>query len=269
VNLAHPRVSVSAVSSWRQGFAEDVAMWDRLSVDHLGLSLRKCEAAGFDVVRAALHGRRVSNVVECGWLDLHEPSTWPATTARWMSAVRELSVVAPWCLVLTTGAAWRLDWDESATRFAEATADLCRVAREHDVTIAIEHTGSLRVDLSFVHTLADALDLARVLDTGVCVELNSCWAERDVDRLLAAERVAHVQVSDFVIGSLSTPDRCVPGDGDIPLARLIGVLESAGYRGAYEIEMVGPRIEAEGYESALRRAVTATDALLASAAPAA
>jgi sugar phosphate isomerase/epimerase len=87
--------------------------------------------------------------------------------------------------------------------------------------------------------------------------------------LLAAERVAHVQVSDFVIGSLSTPDRCVPGDGDIPLARLIGVLESAGYRGAYEIEMVGPRIEAEGYESALRRAVTATDALLASAAPAA
>lgn len=261
----HPRVSVSAVSSWSQAFAPDVAMWDRLGVDHVGLSLRKCEEAGFDVVREALRGRRVSDVVECGWLDLHEPATWLTTTARWCGAVRELAHFAPWCLVLTSGAAWRLDWDDSAERLEAATADLRAVAADHGVTITIEHTGSLRVDLSFVHTLRDGIDLARRLDTGVCVELNSCWAERDVDALLADRRIAHVQVSDFVIGSLSTPDRRVPGDGDVPLSRLIGALEVGGYRGAYEIEMVGPHIDAEGYEPALRRAIAATDALIGAA----
>ena len=48
------------------------------------------------------------------------------------------------------------------------------------VPFAIEHTNSLRVDVGFVHTLRDAIDLARRLDTGVCMEINACWAERDL-----------------------------------------------------------------------------------------
>ena len=122
-------------------------------------------------------------------------------------------------------------------------------------SIALEHTGSLRVDLSFVHRLHDAIDLAGAMELGVCAELSSCWAERGVDALLAHPRIAHVQLSDVVIGSLCTPDRAVPGDGDAPLARLLDVLEASGYAGAVELEMVGPRIEAEGYESAVRRAL--------------
>ena len=52
-------------------------------------------------------------------------------------------------------------------------------------------------------------------------------------------------------GSLCTPDRRVPGDGDIPLARLLRILVDAGYAGAFELELVGPAIEDEGYESAI------------------
>ena len=36
----------------------------------------------------------------------------------------------------------------------------------------------------------------------------------------------------------------------------------AGYTGAFELEMVGPKIEAEGHESALRRAVGRASGLL-------
>jgi hypothetical protein len=43
----------------------------------------------------------------------------------------------------------------------------------------------------------------------------------------------------------------------------MGALARAGYSGAFEIEMVGPRIEAEGYEPAIRRAVDRLDRLLA------
>ena len=45
---------------------------------------------------------------------------------------------------------------------------------------AIEHTNSLRVDVGFVHTLRRRVDLARRLGTGVCMEINACWAERDL-----------------------------------------------------------------------------------------
>ena len=79
--------------------------------------------------------------------------------------------------------------------------------------------------------------------------------------------LAHVQVSDFVIGSLCSPDRAVPGDGDIPLARILANVLATGYEGAFELEMVGPRIESEGYDGAIRRGAAYLDRLLSDLAP--
>ncbi len=133
--------------------------------------------------------------------------------------------------------------------------------------LAVENTSQLRVDLSFVTTLRDTVDLAQLSATGVCVEINSCWAERDLARTFgrAGRALAHVQLSDVRVGSFSTPDRCVPGDGDIPLAAIVRNLDAGGYRGAFELELIGPQIEAEGYEPAIRRAIDRTDALLGEA----
>jgi sugar phosphate isomerase/epimerase len=138
-------------------------------------------------------------------------------------------------------------------------------ARARGVPFAIEHTNSLRVDVGFVHTLADVIDLARRLDTGVCMELNACWAERDVARTIrdGIDRIRLVQVSDFRVGTLCTPDRLVPGDGDIPIARLLQTVVDAGYRGVFDLELIGPRIEEEGYDRAVPRAVAALDRILA------
>ena len=122
-------------------------------------------------------------------------------------------------------------------------------------TLCLEHTNSLRVDVSFVHTLRDAIELARRLDIHVCMEVNACWAERDLARTIAnnVDRIGIVQVSDYAIGTLSTPNRLVPGDGDIPLRRIIGQLLAAGYGGAFDLELVGPKIEEEGYRRAIAR----------------
>ena len=67
--------------------------------------------------------------------------------------------------------------------------------------------------MGFVHTLRDAIDLARRVDLGVCVEVNACWAERDLASTIAdgIDRIRLVQVSDYAIGTTSTPDRLVPG----------------------------------------------------------
>jgi sugar phosphate isomerase/epimerase len=88
------------------------------------------------------------------------------------------------------------------------------------------------------------------------MEINACWAERDLASTIAdgIDRIGIVQVSDFAIGTLSTPNRLVPGDGDIPLPRIIGQLLDAGYEGVFDLELVGPKIEEEGYRSAIERA---------------
>jgi sugar phosphate isomerase/epimerase len=90
------------------------------------------------------------------------------------------------------------------------------------------------------------------------MELNACWAERDLAATIVdgIDRIAVVQVSDSAIGTRSTPNRLVPGDGDIPLRRIIGQLLDAGYAGVFDLELVGPRIEDEGYPSAIARSCT-------------
>ena len=173
------------------------------------------------------------------------------------------------CLVLTTGPARGLDWDAACDALAGALDPVTLAARTKDVPVTLENTSPLRIDLSFCTTARDGVDLARRMGTGLCLEVNSCFAERDLPWTIAlgSDVLMHVQLSDFVIGSLCTPDRAVPGDGDIPLDAIVGAALEAGYAGAFELEMVGPRIEEEGYASAIRRGVAYLDALLSEAMP--
>ncbi|MBM3660913.1 MAG: sugar phosphate isomerase/epimerase, partial [Actinobacteria bacterium] len=261
----HPQLSVSAVSSHGWTLAEDLAFWAAAGIDHVGLSLRKLEQAGLPeaTVRIEDAGLRVSDIVEVGWWDLREPATWPRQQGRLVAAV-DVAARLGGCLVVTTGPAFPMGWDDAVGALDAAIDPVRTHADAAGVPVTVEPTGALRLDLSFCTTVRDGVDLARALDVGLCLECNSHFAERDLLHTLAGaiDLLTHVQVSDFHLGSLTSPDRAVPGDGDIPFPRLIGAIQDLGYTGTYEIEMVGPRIEAEGYASAIGRAVDYLDGVL-------
>jgi hypothetical protein len=163
----HPRFALSALSSYRNTFAEDLALWDTLGVRHVGLFQGKLDAHGYDEAVATLEGEgfRASCVVG-PLFELGRPDTWDETLRR------------------------------------------------------------------------------------------------------AGDRIALVQINDLVIGTFDDPGpggRVVPGDGWLDLDRFLASVTAAGYTGPVELEVVGGAIEAEGYESALRRGIGATNALLARA----
>jgi sugar phosphate isomerase/epimerase len=97
------------------------------------------------------------------------------------------------------------------------------------------------------------------------MELNACWAERALATTIrdGVDRIRLVQVSDFKVGTVASSQRLVPGDGDIPMARILGELVAVGYAGFFELELIGDAISTEGYDAAIPRAVDALDALLA------
>jgi sugar phosphate isomerase/epimerase len=266
----HPRICVSAISTFRNSLDEDLAFWKRNEIDRVGISVAKLEAHGWDdgvrlVLDAIAQGLDVVNVIGVGSFPLADPTGWDAPRARLLRAVEAARTLAAGCVVFTTGRATPLAWDEAADALEVALGPVLAAARRAGVAFAIEHTNSLRVDVGFVHTLRDAIDLARRLDTGVCMEINACWAERGLARTVAdgCDRLRLVQVSDFRVGTRSTPDRLVPGDGDIPLRRVLATVLEAGYGGSFDLEMIGPTIEAEGYDRAVPRAVRGLAALLA------
>ena len=263
----HPRVSLSAISTFQWDLDTDLAFYERAGITAIGASLAKLEAAGLDAGARRLRdaGLRVTNLIGLGPFHLDDPGQWPEQRRRVERALDAAEAVAAECMILTTGPAGALTWEDAAGALEEALGPIVADAAARGVPFGLEHTNSLRVDVGFVHTLADAVDVARRLGTGICVETNACWAERALGDTIAAgvDMFRIVQVSDFAIGTLSTPNRLVPGDGDIPLARILGQVLDAGYQGCFDLELIGPRIDEEGYDAACTRAIAALGDLLA------
>jgi sugar phosphate isomerase/epimerase len=262
----HPRVCVSAISTFRLDLAADLEFWAAHEIDCVGVSVAKLDAFGWDegIARVVDSGVRVGNLIGVGAFLLTDPSQWEAQRARLLRALAAGHTMGAECVIFTTGPARQLPWDEAADALETALAPVLVEARALGIPFAVEHTNSLRVDVGFVHSLHDVVDLARRLGTGVCMEINACWAERGLAATIASamDVIRLVQVSDFSIGTLATPDRAVPGDGDIPIERILGQVLAAGYEGRFDLELIGPKIDAEGYESAVPRAVDALGSLL-------
>ena len=62
-----------------------------------------------------------------------------------------------------------------------------------------------------------------------------------------------IQLSDHVCGDRALPCRAVPGDGSIPLRDIVAHALKLGYAGAFDLELIGPRIEREGARQAIAR----------------
>jgi sugar phosphate isomerase/epimerase len=265
----HPRVCVSAISTFKLDLAADLEFWAEHGIDCVGVSVAKLDAFGWAdgtrrVADAVDKGLRVANLIGLGPFVLTQPTQWGRQRERLVRALEAGRALNAECVVFTTGPAGPLPWDEAADALDTALGPVLVEARTLGIPFAVEHTNSLRVDVGFVHSLRDVVDLARRLGTGVCMEVNACWAERGLAETIAGAHdvIRLVQVSDFAIGTLATPDRLVPGDGDIPLGRIIGQVLASGYPGVFDLELIGPKIDAEGYASAVPRAVAALGALL-------
>jgi sugar phosphate isomerase/epimerase len=260
---------VSAISTFKLSLPDDLAFWRAHGITNAGVSVAKLEAFGWadgtDKVAEAIEGGlNVVDLIGLGPFHLADPSTWDAKRERLLRAIETaLAVDAP-TVVFTTGPFAPLTWDEAADALEAALQPVLAEARARNIDFAIEHTNSLRVDVGFVHTLRDAVDLAARLGTGVCMEINACWAERGLDTTIRehVDRIRLVQVSDFKVGTIASSQRLVPGDGDIPLARILRTLVDAGYCGMFELELIGDAIAGEGYDAAVPRAVDALDRLL-------
>lgn len=262
----HPRVCVSGISCWGWTLEEELAHSREAGIDRIGLALRKVDLAdpepSIRAVRRA--GVEVANVIGVGPFRLDRPDRWPDQQQRMRDALVLADRVRAPMLVLTTGCAGSQPWELAAEAFASAIAPVRDTAAHLGVQLVLEHTNSLRPDVSFVHTLRDAVDLARGLGIGVCMEVTACWGERGLADTIVdgSDVLALVQVSDVRIGTTSTPDRLVPGDGDIPLERILGQVLAAGYPGLFDLELIGPHIEEEGYASAIGRSVRRLSELL-------
>ncbi len=239
----HTRLSVHSVTFLGMPLAEQHSVWRALGLTRLSL---------ID-----------SQLAEPGLAQLIEQNGYSVDTVYHLfessdglsRVIEEAAAVGTRVVYMLTGGRGEFGWEQAAERFCAAIAPCVREAQQASVALAIENASALYADIHFAHTLRDAITLAEKAGVGVCIDLFHCWAEADLAGLVerALPRTLAIQLSDYVLGDRALPARAVPGDGAIPIEPFIRQVLAGGYTNGFDLELIGPRIEAEGRFEAARR----------------
>lgn len=263
----HSRVSLHQVAFMAEPTAGFIAFCRGIGVQHCTLVTPKLhQPEELAAARSALAGTGVRAGCINHPFALHpdlERDTGDAAAGLLRAIDMAADLGAP-SIYLITGGRGSLSWEQAASRFAELIAPCRDAARAAGVSLLVENASALNVDIHIAHTLPDTVRLARIAGIGVCIDLHACWMEAALEENLARAMplAGLVQVSDYVPGDRTAPCRAVPGDGAIPLERIIGEVLELGYAGLFDLELVGPRIDDEGAASACGRAAQNLSELL-------
>jgi sugar phosphate isomerase/epimerase len=248
----HGRVSVHSVTFLDQPLAEHAEIWRALGLTRLSLiDSQLAEPALAELIER--DGYTIDTVYH-----LFESGSGLSRVIEAAAAVDARVVY------MLTGGRGDLRWEQAAERFCAAIAPCVPEAQQAGVTLAVENASALYADIHFAHTLRDTITLAEMAGIGVCIDLFHCWAEADLAGLVdrALPRTAQIQLSDYVLGDRALPARAVPGDGTIPIEPFVRQVLAGGYDHGFDLELIGPRIEAEGRVEAAHRGCESMSTML-------
>ncbi len=266
--MPHPRIAVSGISSFKWPLAQDVEFLAGEGVKAIGVLGPKVDdpAAAVRIIGdAGMVASCVTATTGGGIVIADEPADGPRLLEAlrpWIALAKDLGG-AP-CYFTSGPAPERMPTDQAFDALVAAAGPAVDHARAQGVRLALEHNNTATRHNGFVHSLRDAIDLSQATGIGICVEIQNCWTERHLPEMIRdhVSRFAVVQVSDYRTGETTQLNRRVLGDGSIPLEWLLGLVLDAGFSGYFEIETLGPAIEAEGYAPAIRRSIEWLDTRL-------
>jgi sugar phosphate isomerase/epimerase len=261
-----PRLCVNSLSSLTWTLHEDLACYERLGIDRMSAFLPKLVKVGLDQAVSEITGRglRVDGILPGNSFDLSDQSTWSCTRDAMVMGIEVAQRLGATTLQTPGGSARGQPYERAVEQLGLALAPVTDAASKAGIRLALEPTRPQFAHISFVHTIRDALALAMDLGVWLVPDSAHSWWEPDVESVLARV-VPHIAVLQLADLDFRAPvfERLVPGDGEIRLDALIGATVDAGFDGPFELEILGSAIEAEGYESAIRRSFTHLTSLLA------
>jgi sugar phosphate isomerase/epimerase len=249
----HPRICINGISSWNWTLEQDIAFYRSSGINVVNIPVFKFSAdipGGVEAIKRS--GLRAISLADGG-----RPLIQGKALETLQPGIDAAAVLGcPLLYFVSGGCPAHMATDEAYTALVEALTPVTTYARAKGVRLALEHNSIVTRGHGFIHSLADAAELSRDTGIAICLELQNCWYERHLEQLFRenVDRFAIVQVSDFLLGEEPRMNRRVMGDGSIPLEWMMERLLSAGYSGFFDIELVGPSIEKEGYASAIGRA---------------
>jgi len=141
--------------------------------------------------------------------------------------------------------------------FIGALRELAECAKALGVQLAIEpmHSGCAQ-DFTFLTSIPETLEILSSIgqdNLGIVFDCYHMAQDPSVLEWIAdiVPMIRLVQCGDAKSAPIGLQNRCLLGHGCVPMASLIQTIESNGYEGYYEVELLGEDVEDYDYDQLL------------------
>jgi sugar phosphate isomerase/epimerase len=246
-----PRISVSQVTTLPASFADDVRAYADAGLDGIGVwelklppgrdaeALELLESSGLESASA------VPTIPSILPLPLLGGPEDPAERVEALCAsLHRLAPFGPSGIVCLTGTDAGRDPDDARATVVDGLRTLAAEAQSLGLTIALEpYQRDGGEQWSIASTIPEALELIREAGDppalGIQFDMWHLWntptLEQDIEREL--HRFAGVHVCDTRAPTRGWADRVLAGDGVANVARILALLDRAGWDGLFDIEI--------------------------------
>jgi len=257
------KIAFSQLTTLRWNLHQDVQAAVRRGIGGIGFWRPKLDDIGVDAALDQLHdsGLRASSLSWVGGFTGSDGRSFSEAVDDAIDAVEQASHLGAETLVVLVGGRNSHIRRHLHKTICQALVEVNAVAVAHGIALAIEpfHPGC-GDEWSFIHDLRATMDVIAAVGSGnVGMVLDTYHVGMD-DKVLdflptVSEFLQLVQLGDSRHNPLGEMNRCLLGDGRVPIPAILESLNQTGYDGWIEIEVLGQDVERLDYGTVLDHSI--------------
>lgn len=244
------RLSISQITTNNLGFEEAVKAYSSKGIGQMGIWRDKIENIPPTQVKAILEEYRVkpTNLCFAGLFTSDSAEQRQAAVDDAKKAIELCKEIGAGFLLIISGPTVPGDLEGSRDRARRALDEVVPFAQDIGANLALEAIHPIDISRwTVLVTLEQVFGIVESFSSpnlGILLDLYNSWWEPGLETTIPRiiDKVFDVHMADWAAETLAVDTRLLPGQGVIPLPRLIRTIEDAGYQGLYDVEIFNPAI---------------------------
>jgi sugar phosphate isomerase/epimerase len=267
------RFSINEMTTYRWSFEEDVHYCAATGIESLGVWRQKLsdfgEEKGVELLLES--GMSVSSLLWAGGFTGSDGRSHKEAVADARDALHLAAELKAECLIVYSGTRAGHTRSHANRLLRSAITNLLPIAGEFGIPLAIEPVPATCGDgWSFLSSIEETQAFLDEFDSPLLQLVFDTYhfgrEEGIAERLPElASRIAIVQLADGKQSPRGEQNRCMLGEGTIPLSTIVSQLLRGGYGGVFDVKLMGEEIEACDYAELVAHSKRVFDELTAAA----
>ena len=244
------RLSISQITTNNLGFEEALKAYSSKGIGQIGIWGDKIENTPPARVKALLeeYGVKPANLCFAGLFTSSSADERKGAIESAKKTVELCKEIDAGFVLIVSGPTIPGELEASRDYAKQALDELVPFAEDVGANLALESIHPIDISRWTVWvTLEQVFGIVESFSSpnlGLMLDLYNSWWEPGLETMIPriVDKVFDVHMADWASDTLTVDCRLLPGQGVMPLPRLIKTIEDAGYKGLYDVEIFNPAI---------------------------